>query len=55
VQLVERCITAPEDLRFDIFYGLSANRWRWVDIEHARQVVGYESQDHGEDFYPSSA
>jgi nucleoside-diphosphate-sugar epimerase len=52
LQLVERCINAPERLRFDIFYGLSANRWRWVDIEHARQVVGYEPQDHGEDFYP---
>ncbi len=53
VQLVERCIVAPEGLQFDVFYGLSANRWRWVDIEHARQVVGYEPQDHGEDFYPA--
>lgn len=54
VQLVERCINARDDLCFDIFYGLSDNRWRWVDIEHARQVVGYEPQDRGEDYYPDS-
>ena len=52
VQLVERCVNAPENLRFDILYGISANRWRWVDIEHARDVVGYKPQDHGEDFFP---
>lgn len=50
VQLVECCINAPEELRFDIFYGMSDNRWRWVDIEHARQVVGYEPQDRAEDW-----
>jgi nucleoside-diphosphate-sugar epimerase len=53
VQLVERCVNAPDSLRFDIFYGVSDNRWRWVDIEHARQVLGYTPQDRGEDFYPA--
>ena len=48
VQLVERCVDAPDDLRFDIFYGLSNNRYRWADIEHPREVVGYVPQDRAE-------
>ena len=49
VQLVERAIHAPDDLRFDTFYGVSNNRWRWVDIEHAREVLGYIPQDSSEE------
>ena len=49
-QLVERCIAADEDLRFGIFYGLSDNQWNWVDLEDARQKVGYMPQDRAEDF-----
>jgi NAD+ dependent glucose-6-phosphate dehydrogenase len=53
VQLVERCIQAPDILRHGVFYGVSDNRWRWVDIEHARQVLGYKPQDRSEDrFHP---
>lgn len=48
-QLVERAIRAPKDLRFDIFYGVSNNRYCWVDIEHARQVLGYIPQDSADD------
>ena len=33
VQIFGRCINAPDDLRFDIFYGMSNNDLRWVDIE----------------------
>lgn len=52
VQLTEKCINAPDDLKFDIFYGMSDNKWRWVDIDHARDVVGYISQDRAEDYWP---
>ena len=45
VQMVERCINAPEEVRYDIFEGLSDNRWRWRDISHAKKVLGYEPQD----------
>jgi len=48
-QLVERCIAAG-DLGFDIFYGVSNNTWRFWDIEHARQRVGYNPQDNAEAF-----
>lgn len=49
VSLTECCVNAPESVRFDIFYGMSDNRWRWVDLAHAREVVGYVPQDRGED------
>jgi len=47
-QLIHRCIDAPEDVRFDIFYATSDNMRRWMDIEHARKVVGYVPQDRAE-------
>ena len=49
VDLVERCVAAPEDLRFDIFYGVSNNRYRWVDIDHPREVLGWVPRDSAED------
>ena len=49
VQLVERSIEAPADMRFDIFYGVSNNRWRWVDLEHARLALGYIPRDSAEE------
>ena len=49
VQLAERAVEAPEDLKFGIFYGVSDNKWRWVDIKHARDVLGYVPQDSAEE------
>jgi uronate dehydrogenase len=48
VQLVERCIDAPDELRFAVFYGVSANTWRIWDIEDARRAIGYEPVDDAE-------
>lgn len=44
-ELVVRCIEAPDDVGFEIFYGVSDNRYRWVDIERAKSVVGYVPRD----------
>jgi nucleoside-diphosphate-sugar epimerase len=52
VQLVERCINAPDSLRFDVFFGQSANTYNLVDIQHARDVLGYAPQDNSEDRLP---
>ena len=49
VQIWELCIDADASLKFDIFWGMSDNDWRWVDIEHARKVLGFELQDRAED------
>jgi len=49
VQLVERCINAPHSLRFGVFFGQSDNRYNLVDIQHAKDVLGYIPQDRAED------
>jgi nucleoside-diphosphate-sugar epimerase len=49
-QMVERCIFARDDLKFDIFFVTSRNKYSYRDLEHARQVVGYEPQDAAEDY-----
>lgn len=49
VQLTERAINAAHDLRFDIFYAVSNNTFRWVDIRHAREMLGYIPQDSAQD------
>jgi nucleoside-diphosphate-sugar epimerase len=43
--LVDCCLRAPDDLRFAIYFGVSANRWRFWDIEDARCEIGYEPKD----------
>jgi nucleoside-diphosphate-sugar epimerase len=48
-QMVQLAIEAPDELRFDVFYVVSANKWRWVDIDYAREVLGYVPQDSAED------
>ncbi len=49
-QMVELCIETPPELRFDIFYALSRNKWSYRDISHAREVVGFNPEDEAE-FY----
>jgi len=45
VQLLERCIDAPEDLKFAIVHGLSRNTFNRMEIESTRQLLGYDPQD----------
>jgi nucleoside-diphosphate-sugar epimerase len=50
IHLVNCCLRAPEDLRFGIFYGVSANRWRFWEIADAEDAVGYRPRDNAEDW-----
>ena len=49
VDVLRRCIDAPPDLSFGIFFAISNNRWGYRDISHTRDVLGYEPQDSAED------
>jgi NAD+ dependent glucose-6-phosphate dehydrogenase len=49
-QMVQRAIEAPDDLRYGVFYVVSNNTWRWVDIDSARRVLGYAPQDNAEEW-----
>lgn len=43
------CVTAPDDLHFDILFATSRNRWGYRDLDHARRAIGFEPQDAAED------
>jgi len=44
VQLIEKSLQA-DHIKYDIFYGISNNPHHFYDLEHAREVIGYEPQD----------
>ena len=44
------CCLRDESVTFDVFYGVSDNRTRWFDLEHARSVIGYDPQDDGSEW-----
>jgi hypothetical protein len=48
--MVELCIAAPDELKFDVFFVVSNNKWRYRDLDHAREVLGFESHDNAEDY-----
>jgi len=50
VRLVEAALGAPPDLRYGIYYGVSANRWRFWDLANAREELGFEPKDDAERF-----
>lgn len=50
VRLVGCALRAPLDLRYGVYYGVSANTWRYWDIANATEDLGYEAQDDAERF-----
>ena len=48
-QMVDQCLSVS-GLKFEVFYGVSGNRWRFWDISHAGQVLGYSPQDDAEQY-----
>ena len=48
VQLVDRSIRAPDDLKFGIYYGVSNNKWRFWDISEGERHLGYRPEDDAE-------
>jgi hypothetical protein len=48
VELVRCCLSAPADLRYGAYYGVSANTWRIWDIDDAREAIGFHPRDDAE-------
>jgi len=48
-QMVNLCLQ-NDDIEFEIFNGVSGNDRRWFSIEHAREVLGYDPQDNGDEW-----
>ena len=50
VDILHRCIDAPDDLLYDIFFATSRDKWGYRDLEHPRKVLGFEPQDTADDY-----
>ncbi len=48
VHLIRCCLAAPDSLQFGVFHGVSANTWRFWDIDDAHNAIGYCPQDDAE-------
>ncbi len=48
VRLVDCALRAPCELRYGIYYGVSANRWRFWDLANAQDELGFEPHDDAE-------
>ncbi|MSP14639.1 MAG: NAD(P)-dependent oxidoreductase [Chloroflexi bacterium] len=53
-QMIERCVALLEDVRFEIFFAISHNKWSYRDLVHAHEVTGFEPQDSAEDHRPGA-
>jgi hypothetical protein len=47
---VDCALRAPLTLRHGVYYGVSANTWRFWDISNAREELDFESTDDAERF-----
>ena len=54
VSIIDKTLSAPMGLRYDIFHAVSNNARRWRDIDHARRVLGWEPLDTSDAFDPET-
>jgi nucleoside-diphosphate-sugar epimerase len=55
VRLVEAALAAPTDLRYGVYYGVSANKWRFWDLANGAEELRFEPSDDAERFRSSAA
>ncbi len=49
VNITERALIATEKPIYDVCYAVSDNRYRWVDMRHTEEILGYAPQDRAEE------
>jgi len=42
LQVIDKCLGAPDDLMFDIFDAISENKYRWRSTDHTKEVMGWK-------------
>lgn len=52
VQMIDKCLGAPPELKFDIFDAISENTRRWRDTGHAKAVLGWQPTGSSDVFDP---
>ena len=50
VQMIDKCISAPDGLRYDVFDAISENEWRWRSTDHSKEVLGWRPTGRSQDF-----
>ena len=50
--LLQASIDAPDDLKYEIVFGTSDNRWGYRDLDHTREVLGWTPRDSADSFGP---
>ena len=41
VQIIDKCLGAPESLKYDIFNAISENKYRWRSTDHTKEVLNW--------------
>jgi len=44
-RIIQLCVDAPEELRYEIFYGLSDSRHGWIDNSKLHDLLGFVPRD----------
>lgn len=52
VQMIDKCLSAPLSLKYDIFDAISENKYRWRDTSHAKEVLGWQPAGSADQFNP---
>jgi len=42
LQMIDLCLSAPENIKFDIFHASSNNKYAWRDTNHAKEILGWK-------------
>ncbi len=54
VSIIDKTLSAPMSMRYDIFHAVSDNARRWRDIDHSRKTLGWEPLDSSDVFDPKT-
>jgi nucleoside-diphosphate-sugar epimerase len=54
VDIIDKTLSAPMSLKYDIFHAVSNNARRWRDIDHSREVLDWEPRDSSDVFDPAT-
>lgn len=50
VQLIDKCLSAPDSLKFEVFNAISENKYRWRSIDKTKQMLGWQPTGRSDDF-----
>ncbi|MBN19558.1 MAG: hypothetical protein CL758_08815 [Chloroflexi bacterium] len=47
---LHKCIEAPKDLKYDVLFALSNNKWSYRDLNHTKEAIGFEPSDSADNY-----